>query len=104
MVPLFEGPFFCHLNELSSCMTNVWLKAIFHPEINFYQMKNGMNEIANLLLASIVDKIDLMLSTDVKSVSFNYTDDVVSSAKLTFQNNVSNEILTEEFDYVVCIY
>lgn len=49
MGPLFEGPFFCHLDQLSSAMTNSWLRALLHPSTEFYQLNQGMDSICKVL-------------------------------------------------------
>lgn len=56
MGPLFEGPFFCNLDQLSSSMTNSWLRALLDPSTEFYQVNAGMDSICKALYSEITNK------------------------------------------------
>ena len=99
MGPLFEGPFFCQLNQLSSAMTNAWLQSLLLPETEFYQVSAGMDSICKALANQIhclSGKQCIFLNHSVQSV------EQLSSNQVLLHLQKENEpATTQEFAGIV---
>ena len=100
MAPLFEGPFFCQLCDLCASMTNSWLSALLHPDTEFYQMSNGMDDLWKYIAQLLVSNhYSVLVDHQIQSFSFN-NNNQSTKLELTYKNS-QNEIQTRGYDIII---